>query len=257
MMRFTKMHGAGNDYVYINGFTERVEDPAALAVRMSEPHFGVGSDGLILVLPSTAADFRMRMFNRDGSEGVMCGNGARCVGRFVYDQGLTDRKTFTLETGGGVREINLRSGPNGIEAVCVDMGAPQEVASRDRYTYVSMGNPHAVFLVEEDPFTMADFVQRTEPICLSDDVNVEYVKIITPDRMLMRVYERGSAETFACGSGACASVVAMHAQGLCASSASVQMRGGEVEVCLRVSDGHVLLTGPAVTVFEGQWHGGR
>lgn len=252
-MRFVKMHGAGNDYVYVNGFTEHVEDPSALAIAMSEPHFGVGADGLILILPSSRADFRMRMFNSDGSEGVMCGNGARCVGRFVYEQGLTDKTEFTLETGGGIRDIRLNMQDGHVMSVCVDMGAPEAYRAEDGRAFVSMGNPHIVYRVEDDPFQWARFAEKGEPLYTAEDANIEFVQVLSPERMRMRVYERGSGETLACGSGACASAVAMQRSGVCGRNVTVQMRGGEVSIELREGDEHVLMTGPAETVFEGTW----
>ncbi len=252
-MRFTKMHGIGNDYVYINGFTERVEDPAALAVAMSRPHFGVGSDGLILVLPSDHADFRMRMFNSDGSEGVMCGNGARCVGKFVYEHGLTQMTELTLETGGGIRPMRLNLTDGRVASVCVDMGAPQALKVEADRTLVSMGNPHAVFFVQDDPFLWDGFEAEGPARCAVLDANIEFVQVLGEDRLKMRVYERGSGETLACGTGACASLVAAQTAGYTGRRAAVALRGGELLIEWRASDGHVLMTGAAETVFEGEW----
>lgn len=252
-MRFTKMHGAGNDYVYVNGFTEQAEDWAALAVAVSQPHFGIGSDGLIVVLPSEVADFRMLMFNNDGSEGVMCGNGARCVGRFVHEYGLTDKTHFTLETGGGIREIWLQLDANGkASTVRVDMGMPQAVELREGCTYVSMGNPHLVYVVQENPFDWEDFRAKGEPLCLAENANIEFVQVLSGDYVRMRVWERGSGETLACGSGACATAVAVAKAGLCGNDMTVEMRGGCVQITLE-ADGRVLMTGPANVVFEGEW----
>lgn len=251
-MRFTKMHGAGNDYVYVNGFAEHVEDPAALARAMSAPHFGVGADGLILILPSDRADFRMRMFNADGSEGVMCGNGARCVGRFVYEMGLTSQTAFTLETGGGIRDISLAVAAGAVQAVTVDMGAPRTLEKEAGRTRVDMGSPHVVYVVSENPFEWTDFAQRGAPICAAEDANIEFVQVLDAGHLRMRVWERGSGETLACGSGACASAVALSSLGLCDRRVQVEMRGGTVDIDWR-ADGHVLMTGEAVTVFEGEW----
>lgn len=256
-MRFTKMHGAGNDYIYINGFTETVENPAELAIRMSEPHFGVGADGLILVLPSQHADFRMRMFNRDGSEGVMCGNGARCVGRFVYEKGLTDQTEFTLETGGGIRRVKLMLVNGRLTMVRVDMGPPQALKVAEDRTLVSMGNPHAVFVVEQDPFAMKNFEKIGREYEAALDANIEFISILSRDLIRMRVWERGSGETLACGSGACAALVAAHTAGLTGRTATVVLRGGELLIDWRASDGHILMTGPAETVFEGEWKQAR
>lgn len=247
------MHGCGNDYVYVNGFRETVADPSAVAAAISRPHFGVGSDGLILVLPSERADFRMRMFNADGREGAMCGNGARCVGRFVYEQGLTDRERFTLETGGGIREITLLSREGDAWSVRVDMGAPQAFSREGDFTFVSLGSLHRVYPVADDPFRWTDFDARGGPLCAQADANIEFVQVLSPSLLRMRVFERGSGETLACGSGACACAIAMHALGRIEPTASVEMRGGTVQVDIRETDGHVLLTGPAVTAFSGSW----
>lgn len=252
-MRFTKMHGIGNDYVYINGFAERVEDPGALAIRMSRQHYGVGADGLILVLPSDKADVRMRMFNRDGSEGAMCGNGARCVARFCYEHGLTEKTEFTIETGGGIRPVALHLKDGRVDTVTVDMGAPRQLKAEADKTLVSMGNPHAVVFLQEDPFAWTGFAERGEALCRALDANIEFVQALSGDRLRMRVFERGSGETLACGTGACASLVAAQTAGLCGRSATVELRGGELQIEWREDDGHVLMTGGAETVFEGEW----
>jgi len=252
-MRFTKMHGAGNDYIYIDGFAETVRDPAALAEQMSRPHFGVGSDGLILVLPSDKADFRMRMFNKDGSEGPMCGNGARCVGKFCYEHGLTDKTDFTLETGGGIRPIHLHLEAGRVASVTVDMGAPQALKVEDTRTQVSMGSAHAVLFMDDSPFLWPGFEAAGAQLCRDLDANIEFIQVLGADRLKMRVFERGSGETLACGSGACAAVVAAHTAGLCGRRATVVLRGGELYIDWREADGHVLMTGPAETVFEGEW----
>ncbi len=252
-MRFTKMHGIGNDYVYINGFAENIADPAALAVRMSRPHYGVGADGLILVLPSDKADFRMRMFNSDGSEGAMCGNGARCVALFCYAHGLTGKTAFTLETGAGVRDLRLNLEGGAVANVTVDMGAPQSLRMDGALTHVSMGNPHAVTFLSEDPFTFADFETVGPQLCRDLDANIEFVQVLSPGHLKMRVWERGSGETLACGTGACASLVAAQIAGLCGRQATVTVRGGDLDIDWRDDDGHVLMTGGAEIVFEGEW----
>lgn len=251
-MRFTKMQGIGNDYVYVNGFTERIDDPAALSVRVSDRHFGVGSDGLILILPSERADFRMRMFNADGSEAEMCGNGARCVGRFVYEHGLTKKNCFTLETGGGIRDIRLNMRGDEIASVTVDMGAPQALEKRAGYTFVSTGNPHAVAFVEFDPFAWEGFAEKGAKLCAELNANIEFTQMLSREKLRMRVWERGSGETLACGTGACACAVAAMDAGLCERSVCVQLRGGDLRIEWRAQDGHILMTGPAVTVFEGE-----
>jgi diaminopimelate epimerase len=220
---------------------------------MSKPHFGVGADGLILVLPSDCADFRMRMFNSDGSEGAMCGNGARCVGKFVYDRRMTDKTELTLETGGGVRSMRLDIKNGCVESVCVDMGAPQSLQVVGDRTSVSMGNPHAVYFVRDDPFGWDAFEREGARRCAELDANIEFVQALDGDTLKMRVYERGSGETLACGTGACASLVAAKAAGLTGRSAEARLRGGSLWIEWRASDGHVLMTGPAHTVFEGEW----
>jgi len=252
-MRFTKMHGAGNDYIYIDGFAEQIHDPSALAEKMSKPHFGVGSDGLILVLPSERADFRMRMFNKDGSEGRMCGNGARCVARFCYEHGLTDKTEFTLETGGGIRPVKLNLEGGRVSSVCVDMGPPQSLKVEAGKTFVSMGNLNVVTLVDANPLLWDDFDRMCEGLCKEYDANIVFTQALGFDRLKMRVFERGSGETLACGSGACGALVAAQTAGACGRKATVVMRGGEVFIQWRESDGHVLMTGPAETVFEGEW----
>lgn len=251
-MRFTKMQGIGNDYVYVNGFQERVDDPAALSIRVSDRHFGVGSDGLILVLPSERADFRMRMFNADGSEAEMCGNGARCVGRYVYEHGLTRKTEFTLETGGGVRPIRLNLADGKIAGVTVDMGRPQALERREGYTFVSTGNPHAVLFVEFDPFHWEGFAEKGAKLCAEKNANIEFTQALSREELRMRVWERGSGETLACGTGACACAAAAMDAGLCGRRVRVQLRGGALEIEWRERDGHILMTGPAVTVFEGE-----
>ena len=252
-MRFTKMHGIGNDYVYIDGFQETVQNPSELAIAMSTPHFGVGSDGLILILPSDAADFKMRMFNKDGSEGTMCGNGARCVGKFVYEHGLTDRTSFSLETGGGVRQIRLHLVGQEVRSVTVDMGEPVRLQMDEKMTFVSIGNQNVVFFINEDPFTYAAFDQLGPAYCEQYDANIEFVQMLSENRLKMRVYERGSGETLACGSGACAALVAAYTKSLCGRAATVELRGGDLQIAWRAEDGHVIMTGPAETVFEGEW----
>lgn len=252
-MRFTKMHGIGNDYIYVDCFTEKISDPSALAIAMSEPHFGVGADGLILILPSEVADFKMRMFNKDGSEGAMCGNGARCVGRFVYEHGLTDRTSFTLETGGGIRQVKLHLVGNEIRSVTVDMGAPLKLHVEEDKVFVCFGSDHVVLFVEEDPFNWDGFDVRGPLLCAEYDANIEFVQVLSENKLRMRVYERGSGETLACGTGSCASLVAAFTRSLTGRSVTVELRGGELQIAWRAEDGHVIMTGPTETVFEGEW----
>ncbi|GHU82450.1 diaminopimelate epimerase [Clostridia bacterium] len=254
-MRFTKMQGIGNDYIYIDCFSQRVDNPEQLSVAMSAPHFGVGSDGLILVLPSDRADVRMRMFNRDGSEGAMCGNGARCVARFAYEHALVSKTAFTLEAGGNLYPVSLTLEQGRVASICVDMGAPGLLKVEPAWTRVTVGNDHVVRFVADDPFAIpdADFERQAAPLCHEMDANIEFVRPLAENQLQMRVYERGSGETLACGSGACAALVAAQTAGLCGREATVVLRGGALHIHWRASDGHVLMTGPAETVFEGEW----
>ena len=262
-MRFTKMEGLGNDYIYLNGLDGLPEDLPALARRMSDRHFGVGSDGIICICPSERADFRMRMFNADGSEGEMCGNGIRCLGKYVYDKGLTNKKKLTIETGGGLRTLELLTEDGLVKAVRVNMGRPQVEAAMEltaggrmwQITPVSMGNPHAVL-----------FVDRPEELDLEQlgpcfehhaafpqGVNTEFVRCVAPDRLVMRVWERGSGETLACGTGACAALAAAVVQGKCGRRTAVELPGGVLELEWPDDETEMIMTGPANTVFEGEY----
>ena len=262
-MRFTKMEGLGNDYIYLNGLDGLPEDLPALARRMSNRHFGVGSDGIICICPSDQADFRMRMFNADGSEGEMCGNGIRCLGKYVYDKGLTHKKKLTIETGGGLRTLELLTEDGLVKAVRVNMGRPQvrtamELTAGGRMwqiTPVSIGNPHAVL-----------FVDRPEELDLEQlgpcfehhaafpqGVNTEFVRCAAPDRLVMRVWERGSGETLACGTGACAALAAAVVQGKCGRRTAVELPGGVLELEWPDDETEMIMTGPANTVFEGEY----
>jgi diaminopimelate epimerase len=276
-MRFTKMHGCGNDYIYVNCFAEPMpHDPAALSKAMSDRHFGVGSDGLILICPSPKADARMRMFNADGSEAEMCGNGLRCVAKYVYDHGIARKSRMNIETGRGILNVELDIEGGKARRVRVDMGAPIVQASDIpttlpgdppvnvpitvdgqtlSFTCVSMGNPHAVTFVDAiwdrhvhtiGPLveTLTAFPRRT---------NVEFVKVNRPDDADMRVWERGSGETLACGTGACASAVAGVLAGKLARRVTMHLRGGDLELNWSEADNHVYMTGPAVEVFSGEW----
>ena len=276
-MKFTKMHGIGNDYVYINAFEERVEDPSALAVAISDRHFGVGGDGLVLIGPSDAADFRMRMFNADGSEGDMCGNASRCVAKYVYDRGLTKKTTVTLETRAGIRTLAMDVRGGRVESVRVDMGAPglaceevpctlgtgivkmAPITALDRtfaITPVSTGNPHGVIVltepVEEFDLTRYGPVLEKHP-AFPKKANIEFVNVLSPDRIRMRVWERGSGVTLACGTGSCAALVACHVNGLCGRRATVMLDGGELVDEWDEATGHVFMTGPAAFVFDGTY----
>ena len=261
-MHFTKMEGLGNVYIYLNGLAGLPADLPALARRMSDRHFGVGSDGVICICPSDQADFRMVMFNADGSRGRMCGNGIRCLGKYVYDKGLTGKTGLTIETDGGLRTLELLVRGGRVEAVRVNMGQPQVGAAVELWaggrlwqaTPVSMGNPHAV-LFTEHPEALP--LEQLGP-CLEHHaafpggVNAEFVRCLAPDRLAMRVWERGSGETLACGTGACAALAAAVVRGLCGRKATVELPGGELELCWPAGE-EMVMTGPANTVFEGEY----
>jgi diaminopimelate epimerase len=276
-MKFTKMHGAGNDYVYINGFVETVPDPSRLAVAMSDRHFGIGSDGLILILPSQAADVRMRMFNADGSEAEMCGNGVRCVAKYAHDHGLVDRLRISVETGAGILNLQLFTGSDRkVDRVRVNMGNPrlkrreipmngepeghvvgEELRILDRtfnITCVSMGNPHCVIFVDK----VSEFpVEKYGPLIESHPLfprrtNVEFVEIVSPTELRQRTWERGAGETLACGTGSSAVTVAGVLNGLTERRLVNHLRGGDLEMEWD-EDGQVFMTGPAVEVFEGDY----
>ena len=276
-MKFTKMHGAGNDYVYINGFEEQIDDPAALAQQVSNRQFGIGSDGLILILPSSVADVRMRMFNIDGSEGEMCGNGIRCVAKYAYDHGLVSKLEMTVETGGGNLYLTMSVGSSGlVEQVCVDMGepglkrgdvpmlgsagedavsVPLEVAGQQfEVTCVSMGNPHAVIFVDDvEAFPVVEIGQQIENHSwFPERVNVEFVQVLSPTEVIQRTWERGSGETLACGTGASAVTVAGVLTGRTERKIINHLRGGDLELEW-LETGAVTMTGPAVEVFQGDF----
>lgn len=276
-MRFTKMEGIGNDYVYINGFEEQVDDPARLAVDMSRQHFGCGADGLIMILPSQMADFRMQMFNNDGSQSEMCGNGIRCVAKYCHDRGLTDKTEFTIESGGQVKVMHLNLARDGsTESVRVDMGEPQldgaKIPSLARgcpvighrleanghlyeATLVNMGNPHAVVFVDDPdtaPVTTDGPVLEAHPD-FPQKANIEFIQVVDDSHIRMRVWERGTGETLACGTGACASAVACALNGFCGRSVEVQLLGGKLHIEWNEQDNHVYMTGPAAFVYDGVW----
>lgn len=281
-MKFTKMHGLGNDYVYVNGFEENVDgiDLPELSRIVSDRHFGIGSDGLILILPSEVADFRMRVFNNDGSEAMNCGNGLRCVSKYVYDHGLTKETTFTIETKGGIVTPTVNVGLDGkVSTVTIDMGEPILVPADipmqgdfgDRFidrplpvqdriyqvTAVSMGNPHAILFVDE--MNEAEVV-RTGPLIeyhewFPERTNVEFIQVLNREELLFRVWERGSGVTLACGTGACAAVVAAVLNGKTERHVTVHLKGGDLEIEWRESDNRVYMTGPAVEVYQGTYFG--
>lgn len=276
ILRFTKMHGIGNDYVYIDCMEKCPDNLPALSVLLSDRHRGVGGDGIILILPSETADFKMRIFNADGSEAKMCGNGSRCVGKYVFDNGLTDRTNITLETLSGVKYLTLRPGADGkIEEVTVDMGAPQLAPAaipviaennigipveidgqRLAVNAVSMGNPHGVVFVEDLEKVDVHGLGRqleTNPIW-PDRANIEFAQVLSPTEIRMRVWERGSGETQACGTGACATAVAAWLTGRADSGnpVTVHLLGGDLTISRNEQNGHILMTGSATTVFTGE-----
>ena len=277
-VRFTKMHGAGNDYIYLDATGEMPEDLPELSRRMSDPHFGVGSDGLVAVMTSDIADFRMRMFNSDGSEAEMCGNASRCIAKFVYEKGLTDSETVTLETLAGIKVLHLHVREGVVESVTVDIGAPVlepasvPVQSLDpklrlaeeetvdgrtyRITGVSMGNPHGVIFVDEID---DDLVLRQGPLLevapiFPAKANIEFAKVLDRSTIEMRVWERGSGETLACGTGACATAVAAALNGLTGREVDVRLRGGTLHIRWDEADGHVFMTGPAAFICDGVFY---
>ncbi len=275
-MKFTKMHGIGNVYIYVNCFEEVVNDPERLAIVMSRPHFGVGSDGLILIEPSDTADFGMRVYNADGSEADMCGNGIRCVGKYVYERGLTDKTELTIDTKGGLRVIQLEVEGGKVVRVKVDMGTPElnprlipvnlpgELVLRHRLqimgqtwyiTCVNMGNPHAVVFVRDpeviDLPTIGPMIEH-HPL-FPRRTNVEFVRIIDRGILQMRVWERGAGETLACGTGACASLVACVLAGLSDRTVQMKLSGGNLLLHWDAGDNHVYQTGPAAFVYDGEW----
>ena len=309
-MKFTKMHGLGNDYVYVDGFAENVADPAKTALAVSDRHFGIGSDGLILILPPTApgkADVRMRMFNADGSEGEMCGNGVRCVAKYAYDHGLSRSNPMRVETGRGVLTLDLKVVEGTVREVTVNMGHPilkladipvdreivaltqeanvysfvldrsptiDEIVAADgkrdrkyvsavKATFVSMGNPHAVMFVGDD--AVVSDVSRVNLELLGPlmenfkafprRINAHWAQVHSPGEATMRTWERGSGITLACGTGACAVLVAGVLTGRLNRKALIHLPGGPLTIEWRESDNNVYMTGPATEVFSGEWKG--
>ncbi len=260
-MHFTKMHGLGNDYLYVYG--EVPPDAAALSVRLSERHFGAGSDGMIFITPSETADFGMRIFNADGSEATMCGNGIRCVGKYVYDKGYTDKTRLQIETLSGIRTLSLQTRGGKVESAAVGMGVAavgeELTLAVDGETVVctpvSVGNPHAVLFVpdaEAAPVTtLGPALEHFE--AFPGGVNVEFVQVMARNELRMRVWERGSGVTMACGTGSCASAAAAVAKGLCDTDTPILLHldGGTLEITV-AADGSVTMTGPAETVYEGE-----
>lgn len=273
-MRFTKMQGIGNDYVYINCFEETVDNPSELAVKLSDRNFGIGADGVIYIGPSQKADFRMDLYNADGGFAEMCGNGIRCVGKYVYDRGLTDKTVITVESGGKIKTLWLEVKDSVAHLITVDMGEPalkpaeipvlaegeafisKPIRVLDKEysaTCVNVGNPHAVVFMED----ISDFdIERIGPeferhAMFPGRTNTEFVQVIDRQTLKMRVWERGSGETKACGTGACAVLVAAVLGGLAEREATVILPGGELKIKWDGANGHVYMTGPAEFVFEG------
>lgn len=274
---FTKMHGIGNDYIYINCMDRVPDKLPRLAIEMSDRHTGVGGDGIILICPSECADFKMRIFNADGSEARMCGNGSRCVGRYVYESHLTDKTTVTLETLSGVKTLRLHpDADDRITSVTVDMGIPEidtaevpvtfdspQMVNENvattlgpvKITAVSMGNPHGVTIVDDVDTVPVDTLgpELERHPMWPDRANIEFAEVVSPVELRMRVWERGSGETMACGTGACATLVACVLNGLSKRHAVVHLLGGDLEIEWDPADSHVYMTGPAETVFHGTY----
>lgn len=283
-MKFTKMHGCGNDYVYVDCTKDVIPDIAATAVRVSDRHFGIGSDGLILIKSSEVADFEMDMYNADGSRGKMCGNGIRCVAKYVYDHGLTNKTEITVDTQAGIKTLQLTVCDGKVSKVRVDMGEPvlipQEIPVKasvlgladDRreaivaqpftvanssydITCVSMGNPHCITFIDEDVRSFP--LEAIGPLfekheLFPEGVNTEFVDIIDKEHLRMRVWERGSGETLACGTGACAVAVASYLNGFTGRKVDVELMGGHLEIVYDAATNHVFMTGPATEVFSGE-----
>lgn len=263
-MKFTKMHGISNDYVYVNCFEERVENPAQTARLVSDRRKGIGSDGLILIAPSQKADCRMIMYNADGTEGAMCGNGIRCVGKYAYDHGLAKKNPMTVETKAGIKVLQFALKDGQVEKVTVDMGIPEQtslvpepicIEGKD-YSFVgiSMGNPHAVYFMEEiDRLDLEKIGPAFENHPrFPDRTNSEFIQVVDRQHIRMRVWERGSGETWACGTGATASVVAAILLGYTENRVSVCLRGGDLEIFWDRGGGHAWMTGEATEVFSGE-----
>lgn len=276
-MKFTKMQGIGNDYVYVNCLQETIENPSELAKKISNRHYGVGSDGLIMINPSDKADFEMEMYNADGSRGEMCGNGIRCVAKYVYDYGLTDKTSISVETLAGIKYLDLTVEDGKVVLVKVDMGKPmlrpeevpvvsekEEVIDEPitvdgqeyRMTCVSMGNPHAVVFIDQD---VKEFPLETVGVKFENHerfpkrVNTEFVNVLDRHTAQMRVWERGSGETLACGTGACAVAVACALNGLTEDEVTVKLLGGDLQIKWDREKNTVYMTGPAEVVFDGEW----
>ena len=281
-MRFTKMQGCGNDYVYVNCFEESVSSPEQLARSVSDRHFGIGSDGLVLICPSEVADCKMRMFNPDGSESEMCGNAIRCVAKYVYDRDIIHKKQIAVETLAGIKLIAVNTDENDIaRTLTVDMGAPITTAAEIPViaesspvkdlrleafgreftaTCVSMGNPHAVIFIDEDVSSFD--VERFGRVFEQDErfphkANIEFVNVLSPTHLKMRVWERGTGETLACGTGTCATAAAACLNGISPyEPVTVDLLGGQLTIEWKKTDGHIYMTGPAEFTFDGEYYNG-
>ena len=262
-IRFTKMQGAGNDYIYVNTIDTPVLNPEEAARKWSAPHFGIGSDGLVLIGKPTilsGADFSMRIFNADGSEAMMCGNASRCIGKYLYEKGITHKESILLETRSGVKVLNLHLNKDKVESVTVDMLEPRLEAkeqydgSRTDGTFVSMGNPHFVIFV--DDINKVDITEEGHRLefdtAFPERCNIEFAQVIAPNKIRTRVWERGSGITMACGTGACATAVAASLRSLTTRSVDIIMDGGTLHIDWNEKDNHVYMTGPAAFAFEGE-----
>lgn len=276
-MKFTKMHGIGNDYVYVNCMSENIANPGKIAERISDRHFGIGSDGLILIKPSQKADFYMEMYNADGTQGEMCGNGIRCVAKYVYDKGLTAKEYIEIETLSGIKKLDLNIRDGKMESARVNMGKPillpkdipvlfegerciarpiQVNGKQYEVTCVSMGNPHAVVFMED---VAGLRIEQIGPYFENHEkfpnrINTEFIHVLDDHTLQMRVWERGAGETLACGTGACAAVVASALNGLTKNDVTVRLLRGELQIQWNKEEDVVYMTGPAETVFEGEIH---
>lgn len=274
-MKFTKMHGIGNDYVYVNCFKETVEHPSEVAIKVSDRHFGIGSDGLILIKPSEVADGKMEMYNADGSQGAMCGNGIRCVAKYMYDYGITDKTSISVETKSGIKYLDLTLKDGKVDTVKVNMGTPilkaadipvrsekEQVVDEPvmvdgkewKITCVSMGNPHAITYIDDVKNLEIEKIgpKFENHEIFPDRVNTEFVHVIDRNTVEMRVWERGSGETLACGTGACAVAVSSILNGLTEEEVTVKLLGGDLKIFWNRTENKVYMTGSATTVFDGE-----
>lgn len=273
-MKFTKMQGIGNDYIYINCFEEKISNPAELSVRLSDRHFGIGGDGIILIEPSETADCRMDIYNADGSRAMMCGNGIRCVGKYVYERGIAKKETLAIDTMSGVKTLWLDVDDGKVVSITVDMGTPEfcperipvalpgdMVVARElelenetcRITCVSMGNPHCVLFVDDVQALAIESIgpKLENHLIFPSRANIEFIHVLNENEVEMRVWERGSGETWACGTGACASVAACVLNGKTGREVLVHLKGGDLSIRWDEDSGHIFMQGPAEFVFDG------